>query len=377
MPDKSTNKIIPLLYKLVMKRIFIVLMLLPLAAYCQKTDTTYVLPSVPSTDPHNVLLEVFSGQSCVNCPAGITILDSISSANPGRLNIVELYAYGPPQTVPPVGSSHDLRDSAATSISNLVYSSLSGLPSAGIDRTEGLQFLSPLPAITSEIATRILFPDSVNLSVSGYYDIAANKVTVSAIVTYTKTMSSTQNLSIVIVEDSIIDRQDTYSGTDTSYQFNNVFRGMITSAPYGDTILPGIVTKVPGRVYQCSYSFTPDPVWVMNHCRVIAYVNGSSIAVPVVQQCAQNDIHSHATAGVKFIKQGNFNIYPNPLRDMLNIESTISSDFKLLSITGEIIKSGVIKSGISRISIESIPSGIYMLKLINNDSETVFKLVKE
>ncbi len=359
-----------------MKKIFIILMLLPMAAFCQKTDTTYVLSPVPATDPHNVLAEEFSGQSCANCPEGSALLNSISYANPRRLNIVTLYTGGEPQEIPPYGSTHDFRNIAAANIASSVFPGLSALPTAGIDRiNDGETFY--MASVSGEITTRLSIADSLNLSVSGYYDVATNKVTVSAMVTYTKTMSSTQNISIVIVEDSIIDRQEDGITLDTNYQFNNVFRSMITSVPYGDIILPGMTTKEPGQVYLCTYTFSPDTSWIMNHCRVIAFVNGSSSAMPVVQQSAQNNISGNATAGVKAVKPAIFNVYPNPVTDVVNAECSISSDYKLLSITGSVLKSGAIKAGINTISMDAFPTGIYLLQLINNESVTVHKIVKE
>ena len=37
----------------------------------------------------NVVLEVFTGSYCVNCPAGHKVANQLAAANPGRLIIVE------------------------------------------------------------------------------------------------------------------------------------------------------------------------------------------------------------------------------------------------------------------------------------------------
>ena len=96
-------------------------------------DTTYTVP-VPSPDPHNVLAEEFTGQSCPNCPAAHDLLNSLATA--GRLNIIGLYMFGMSQAIPPTGAANDFRDSIANEISTNIYlgAPASGIPCGGIDR---------------------------------------------------------------------------------------------------------------------------------------------------------------------------------------------------------------------------------------------------
>jgi hypothetical protein len=260
-------------------------------------ETTYVVSQVPAADAHNVLIEEFTGQSCSNCPAAHVVLDSIIAAHPaGTVNVVGMYIIGPPQSNP-LGK-HDLRDSIATNISNQVFNGISSMPVASIDRLPVagilLQGSGSWSGVTS---TRLSAADPLNLTVRSNYNATTGVATIIATVTYTQQVSIPQNISLVIVEDSIVDMQlysvfdPAYpSGVDTFYEFTNVFRGMISSPPFGDVINTPTVKKEAGRVYSRTYTYKPKnitPAIKPEHCRVIAFVNTNNGADYHIVQSAQ------------------------------------------------------------------------------------------
>jgi len=239
-------------------------------------DTTYVVTPVPATDLHNALVEEFTGQACPNCPAAHNLLNSIVASDSGRVNVIGLYPFGSPQTVPPAGSVNDFRDSISNDIMNSFYTDFQGLPSAGIDRVPVAGMFTLFSSQWgSAINNRLNITDSLNLSLQSSYNTNSGVATITATITYTQPVSTFQNLSIVIVEDSITDLQEFPSG-DENYLFTDVFRTMLTSAPFGDPILPTMTAKESGRVYRRTYTYTPKPNWVPQHCRVIAFVNYSN-----------------------------------------------------------------------------------------------------
>jgi len=261
------------------------------------TDTTYMLSSVPTTDVHQVLVEEFTGQGCPNCPTAHTDLDEQVAANPGRINVISYYFYGGPQTVPDRGSVHDLRDSIATNISNSIYGDVGALPSAGIDRllpTGSTSILLFESSWNSYIANQQAASDSFNLLVTSSYNTVDSVTTATIVVTvtYTQAVSSSQSLSIALVEDSIVDLQEdnaAASGLDTFYLFTSVFRDMITSIA-GQSILPTYSIKEPGRVEQFTYNYSlpkDSPAIIPAHCRIIAFVTESDNNRPILQsaQC--------------------------------------------------------------------------------------------
>jgi thiol-disulfide isomerase/thioredoxin len=264
------------------------------------TDTTYIV-STPVSAPHNVLVEEFTGQTCPNCPAAHATLDAAVAANPGRVNVIGLYIYGIPQGTPVPGSANDLRDSSAYAVASQIYKGVGSLPVGGVDRI--YQSGSPqldASLFTGVIGSQLSVADSVNLSVSSSYNATTNQATITVTTTYIYASPSNYYLSLVLVEDSIIDKQEypEFSGypgnIDTAYVFSNVFRGMATASPAGDPVLSSMSgdIKESGRTEQRIYIYTlpvKSPAIKPAHCRIIAYVTGGpgNSYAPVLQsqQC--------------------------------------------------------------------------------------------
>jgi len=257
------------------------------------SQTTYVASPVPRAEAHQVLVEEFTGQSCPNCPAAHVLLDTMSSQNPGRINVISMYTIGGPVNDPPNGAQYDFRDAAALNILNEIYGGSTPLPATGADRVSDNGSMLSLGAqsLSGPVTSRLIVADSVNLLVTSSYNVSKNIATITAAVTFTQAFSTPQNLSIVVVEDSINDLQE-FPGDVQSYWFMDVFRGMVTSVPAGDVlqVSANSNTKVAGRVFQKVYSYVlpaKSPVIVPAHCRVIAFVNTANGADKHVLQSAQ------------------------------------------------------------------------------------------
>lgn len=70
--------------------------------------------------------------------------------------------------------------------------------------------------------------------------------------------------------------------------------------------------------------------------------------------------------------------YPNPIMDILNVETnntTIDSEYKLMDASGKILKKGSLKSGSAKIDCTFLNTGIYFLVIKEND-KTV-KIIKK
>ena len=254
------------------------------------TDTTYVVSPVPAAQAHNVLVEEFTGESCSNCPAAHDVLDAAAAANAGRVNVISLYQnLLAPIDLPPGGAHYDFRSDAAKTLSgSTIYTTnadanIGSLPGGGVDRvpaTSGTTTWLGSATWTGLITSRLSVADSLNLEVSS--TVTAGVATIIAKITYTQSVSTLQNLSIAVVEDSIVDFQEKPFGiVDTAYVFNDVFVGMVTPVPFGDPILDTMATKEAGRVVQRVYSYTVPTSFQKGsvypaHCRVIAFLHTPS-----------------------------------------------------------------------------------------------------
>ncbi len=243
------------------------------------TDTTYVLAAVPAPDARMVLVEEFTGAKCSNCPAAHKVFEGYQHLYPGRINIIELHRQDNPLTHPMEGAKYDLRHDEASIIADQVYKGAGNLPVAGISRFAGSKgrelSRTDWPDV---IENQLKIADSINLAIESKYDASSGQATIKVTMIYVKPVAYPHNLSMAIVEDSLIDIQK-YPSTDTvypekddNYVFMNVFRGMVTAVPLGDPVLEKLPLKEPGRVVVRNYSYKPkvvDPA----HCRVVAFVN--------------------------------------------------------------------------------------------------------
>ncbi|WP_395060091.1 T9SS type A sorting domain-containing protein [Flavobacterium sp.] len=71
-------------------------------------------------------------------------------------------------------------------------------------------------------------------------------------------------------------------------------------------------------------------------------------------------------------------VYPNPSSDLFSINSDTSGNIVVYDLIGKIIKSETIDLGITKLDLSDYPSGIYLMKVTNENNETkTLKLIKQ
>ena len=85
--------------------------------------------------------------------------------------------------------------------------------------------------------------------------------------------------------------------------------------------------------------------------------------------------------GVNDLFESSFNIYPNPVRDVLIIELNGSNDqlrFELCDVTGrKHIETDYQWTKTTNLNLSDLKSGIYILRIIGKDSTLVKTIVKQ
>lgn len=239
------------------------------------TDTSY-MAAVETPQTHKILVEEFTGASCANCPAAHELLKSLKEQYPDRLIAIAMHINNFPQSNPLPGSMYDFRTIEGTDVAQSIYGGVNSMPTAGIDRV--------LPAGSDRIlmdsrkwaimiSDQLAVTTPVNIDVTSSYDAAEGMATIQVKLAYTEDVATNQNLSVVILHDKLVDKQEYTDHEVEGYDFNSIFRDMVTPL-YGNPILPDTVKKaglVCIRTYK--YEVKPDVIWVPENCRVVAFVN--------------------------------------------------------------------------------------------------------
>ena len=72
-----------------------------------------------------------------------------------------------------------------------------------------------------------------------------------------------------------------------------------------------------------------------------------------------------------------FKIYPNPAKTYFNISSKVKGEYLLSSVQGKIVRSGTLNFGLSRIPVDGLLSGLYILRVFSANGTTTQKIVVE
>ncbi len=250
----------------------------------KSSDTSYLVSPVPAADPHNVLFEDFTGASCPNCPpAKRNFLDPAIAANPGRINVIALHINGFAQAFPVAGAKYDFRTDTATKIGNDIFGGISVMPIGGIDRfeygngTNGL-FLATKDAWPTSIATQLAKSDSFNLALTSTFNSTDSIATIVAKVTYLYKTTTPYFLSLAMVEDSLVDKQEDGLTELEEYDFEDVLRMYFTPPTTGDSIAkyalaPSYPEVEPGRVFEKTYKVKVRNYVDIKHCKLIGFIN--------------------------------------------------------------------------------------------------------
>jgi hypothetical protein len=70
-------------------------------------------------------------------------------------------------------------------------------------------------------------------------------------------------------------------------------------------------------------------------------------------------------------------VYPNPAKDILNVEGADNAEYSVTNILGKEVKRGTINDKVNSIGIAFLPPGVYLLKLNENGFSKKMKFTKE
>ncbi|RLD66973.1 MAG: hypothetical protein DRI84_03650 [Bacteroidetes bacterium] len=180
-------------------------------------------------------------------------------------------------------------------------------------------------------------------------------------------------------------QDDANHNNDTASMMATINPYPVLNLPIDTTICGGkSVVLDPGAGFDSYLWYNSDTTQTLSVDSTGIGFGARWIAVAVTDGgCTTSDstlvIFSDCT-GIKDIEfSRSLSIYPNPAIDMVNIEvssSAVLRKVEILSIDGQLIQSNE-QGDLSRISISTLPKGIYYLKIESNNGIAIKKLIKQ
>ena len=259
-----------------------------LFASCEQVgENERYLPVEVAPAQRTVLVEEFSGQLCVNCPAATEALETMQEANGGsdRVVVVSLHAgVGQMLAINETMGQMMGYQGLATDFGEELFSSygLTSEPNAVINRNSGV--LGNVGQWGTNIVSALRAETNVSLSARTSYDAASRSLTVEVLGRSTDEGGYTGNVHVWLTEDSIVSYQRFTDHETYDHVFNNIFRASVTP-------MAGEAVEVPyGNEPQLLHTatFTLNEVWRPEHMAVVVFVDNAAgvaqaLRVPLMQ----------------------------------------------------------------------------------------------
>lgn len=258
-----------------MKKIFLFLSVVACFYACDKIEGPYIdensyIPVMVEFEEldfgsvyRKVLIEDYTGHTCVNCPTGHAKLDELHGIYGDTLVAVGVHAGN--FAVPTV----DMPANFATEVGNQWCNDfeVQAFPSAIVNRVKyGSYFFSPVGSWNNAImqVDRSKLYAAIQLLPSG----DDSRMIANAKVTIMEDITDPVQLNVLLIEDGIVAPQLTATGVVPDYVHNHVLRASF-NGPYGKQLTDnGMVEN--GKAYTRAYALDWNPQWKRENCSLVA-----------------------------------------------------------------------------------------------------------
>ncbi len=236
-------------------------------------DSTVVEETGVITKVRKVLLEDYTGHTCGNCPKAAVKLHEIQVANPEKVVGIAIHAGSFAQVSSPKYTT-DFQSTEGTAWDVFFGISNAGNPNGMINRIDkpaGQHIKYHDTWAASVSAALAIAPDAhIHIRNTYFTDCRILKTHISN--EYLTAQNGTYKLSVVIVENGIVDYQKDYSvfpDAVPNYVFDHVLRGSMNGT-WGDEIATGAIAV--GATQTKDYELTLPTTWNVANCKVVAFV---------------------------------------------------------------------------------------------------------
>ncbi|MDZ4759269.1 MAG: Omp28-related outer membrane protein [Bacteroidota bacterium] len=242
------------------------------------SDSTYITNNVPAAQYRNSLLEDYTGVRCANCPDAHVAAVGLAASHNGRMNILSMHPLGNALTRPynTIAGFQDFQLREAADLLS-IFGTNKNLPSIGLDRvlnkTKNLLITNSVNDWSSTLDAQLINNQTSPLNIDIDNVLIANNdsLKLTCYITATQPLSDSVYLTLIILEDSIVNPQDNNGDIDTFYVHDNLARIFVTSQ-YGTYLKTNWIS---GRVYRKQIAVHLNKSWNINNCKVLAFVHRS------------------------------------------------------------------------------------------------------
>ncbi len=285
-----------------MKRIFQISLILFLAGSllqsCTKVSEPYytVKAIAIDTNTRTVLLEDYTGHTCVNCAPAAKSANALQELYKGQIYVIAVHAgsFAKPDLTHYIPYlTADYRCATGNEWYGYSGFNIDQNPKGMVNRTPYNSKISFVPSEWSNaIETALKLPKAAIMSMNNTFDTQNKSLATRVDTKFLIGFSVPVNLCVCILEDSIYGGQENKVAGDSipiikNFRFMHILRGSINGT-FGEEIAnsPGINT-VATKNYSFDFS---DKSWIPNHCSLIAFIMNANtkevlhvIKAPVVK----------------------------------------------------------------------------------------------
>jgi hypothetical protein len=232
-------------------------------------DNRYIYVK-PADVTRAVLLEDFTGQKCVNCPAAAEEIHAMQTQY-GDTAVIAVGIHSGPLGVFPTGTVVGLRTALGDEYYN--HWGIEVEPSGVIDR-DGSVYVADKWA--TQVHNEIQKTSPVRITLKSSYTESSKKATITTSALSGESYNG--KLQLWLVEDSITALQMMKDGTvNKNYVHNHVLRTAINGT-WGEDF-----NLAEGVENTNTASITLDDAWVPEHCSVVAFLYNSDGVIQVTK----------------------------------------------------------------------------------------------
>lgn len=230
-----------------------------------------------------VLLEEMTGVSCPNCPKGTAEIEAIKELYGDQVIPVGIHGFF--LSWPTKESEFDFRNDFAKDL-ELNLAPGTSKPAALINRAvpsgEPNKVIQSPDLWSGYVEAQLAQAPKVSIEVDLDYDNDSRKLIINAGVLGLEEVAESLKISVMILENNIIDAQEDLNDIIEEFHHNHVLRTMLT--PYDGEVLASALEK--GESVSASYEFdlpVDDHLWKAEDLEIVVFIHEADGAGEVLQ----------------------------------------------------------------------------------------------